>query len=374
MKRGYKRLLIFSIVLIIILLMNSFITNFLSSYSMIFFLVALIIFFDKFFILEKDKHRYLKEILFEILLFVISFFLLYYLLGLIVGLAKTPNYFTFEGIRTFILPTIIYCILREILRYNMLSKADQNTFSTIIVIIVFIFLDLTNSIYYATFNSKYEILKFISIELLPIIATNISYSYVSKKMGFKPVIVFDLIFSLYPYLIPIIPNPSEYLASIIYILTPVLFARKIFRFFDNKEDYDIPSDYYKKKFKGAIIPSIIIIFLIYFYSGYFRFYAIAIASGSMTPKIKKGDVVVVDRKYKYDELEKGQIIAYKEKGIIIVHRIAKKVKLGDSYIYYTKGDANDNIDEIIIDKDKIIGVTNFNIPYIGYPTVWFSER
>ena len=114
--------------------------------------------------------------------------------------------------------------------------------------------------------------------------------------------------------------------------------------------------------------------LVYFYSGYFRFYAIAIASGSMEPKVKKGDVVIVDKNSTYELLEEGKIIAVRKDNVIVVHRIVKKIKLNNSYIYYTKGDANNNIDDYMIDEGMFIGEVKYKVPYIGYPTVWFSER
>ena len=40
---------------------------------------------------------------------------------------------------------------------------------------------------------------------------------------------------------------------------------------------------------------IITIILVYLTSGYFHFWAIAVASGSMSPKIEKGDVVIIEK-------------------------------------------------------------------------------
>ena len=40
---------------------------------------------------------------------------------------------------------------------------------------------------------------------------------------------------------------------------------------------------------------------------------------------------------------------------------------------YTKGDANKNIDNYIVEKRYVIGNVKFKIPYIGLPTVWLNE-
>ena len=374
MKKGYKRILILSLVLIMIFLLDLFIFNFFLSYKMILFLFILLIFFHIFFVFEKDNHRYVKNVLFEILIFIISFFLIYYLLGLFIGLARGSNYLNLYGLRVFIIPLIIYTILREILRYNMLNKADGNNICSIIVVTVFIVMDMAYIIDYTSTLGKYSILKLVALSILPIISRNISYSYISKKMGYKPIIAFDLAFGLYPYLIRIVPNPSEYVVAIIQLVVPVIFAFNMLKFFTKNEDKFIDSTSYKKKLKSSILPSIIIITLVYFYSGYFKYHAIAIATGSMTPKINKGDVVIVDRKYKYESLKIGDVIAFKKDNYIIVHRIVKKIKVNNSYAYYTKGDANSSIDDILIEKNIYVGKCITRIRGIGYPTVWFSER
>jgi len=372
MKLGYKKLLVFIIVLFAILITNTFFINFLSGYKIILFVIGLLVFFNFYFVMEKDRHRYLTDILFEILFYTIMFFILYYLLGIITGLAKTPNYYTIDGMKNIIIPIILYNSLREVFRYNMLCKADENKLCTILVVILFICLDLTNGFAVTRFKSQFDVLKYVALTFLPTLTRNICYSYISKKMGYKPVIIFDLIFTLYPYLIPILPNPSEYVISVIYLLTPLIFTYRILKFFELKKDDKIPRDYRKKRFKGLLLPVVIILILVYFYSGYFRFYAIAIASGSMTPKILKGDVVIIDQHNK--KPKEGDVIAFKHEKVIIVHRVVKIIDYKHIVIYYTKGDANENIDDFIIEKDMIIGKVTNRIPYVGWPTVWFNER
>ena len=374
MKKGYIRLLIFSFILIILSLFNAFVINIFSGYKNIIFLIIILVVFNQIFVMERNRKRYFKDILFEILLFSLTYFILYYLLGFVVGLARTPNYLTISNIFNTLIPIVLYCILREVLRYNMLSKADNNIICTVVVIILFIILDTSNVFYYTAFNSQYAVLKFVALSLLPAISKNISYSYITKRMGYKPVIVFDLIFSIYLYILPIVPNLNEYVMSIIYLIVPILFAFKILRFYEAKKNDTISSNYHVVKLKNAIVPAILVMILVYFYSGYFRFYSIAVATGSMEPNINKGDVVIVDKKYTFNDLEVGDVIALKKEGVIIIHRIAKKVSFGDSYILYTKGDANNNMDDFVIKEDMVIGSVKRRIRYIGYPTVWFNGK
>ena len=141
MKKGYKRLLIFLSVLIIILCLNTFVMNILSNYRLVFFLIVLLIAFDHYFMMEKDNNRFFKDLLFEIFVFIIAFFIVFYMLGLIVGLTKVPNYLTLNGIKNVLLPIILIVSLREVFRYNLLRKADGNLICTIAVVILIMLID-----------------------------------------------------------------------------------------------------------------------------------------------------------------------------------------------------------------------------------------
>ena len=60
--------------------------------------------------IEKDRHRYTKDIIFNILIFLLISFLIYYIFGMIIGFYKIDNYFNLYGIKTFILPLILFNI------------------------------------------------------------------------------------------------------------------------------------------------------------------------------------------------------------------------------------------------------------------------
>ena len=92
------------------------------------------------------------------------------------------------------------------------------------------------------------------------------------------------------------------------------------------------------------------------------------------PNINKGDVVVIEKlDGKFDNLKVGQVVAYKYGNIIIVHRLVDIVKVEDEYYFYTKGDANTDIDNYPIRESMMIGIVNIRVPYVGLPTVWLNE-
>lgn len=374
MKRGYKKLLIFELIIFIMLILNSFIWNILGSYITIVFLLISLILFKRIFGFEKDRHRYMKDIIFDIIIFLLVFFILYYLSGIIIGFAKTGNYYNLKGILHFIIPISVTIILKEYLRYSIVVKSEGSKLLTIITCILFIMFDITNAIHYNGFLTKYDTFIFIALTLLPSISTNIVCTYISAKVGYKPNIVYLLIVNLYQYLIPIVPNPNEYIASIINFLLPIALGYKLSGFFSLEKDEEIIREYKKPQIISLIVPIVLVIVLVYFTSGYFKYYAIAIASGSMEKQISKGDIVIIEKiDNNYSELKEKDIIAYNYNGVIVVHRIVKILKEDGKYYFYTKGDANTEVDNYVVKEDTIIGKTKIKIPYIGLPTVWLNE-
>ena len=155
---------------------------------------------------------------------------------------------------------------------------------------------------------------------------------------------------------------------------PILLIGKLRLFFNESIDYEIDRNYKKKSSCALIIPTFIIIILVYFTSGYFTYSSLAIASGSMEKVLSKGDVVIIKNIFNnYDVLKEGQIIAYKYENVIVVHRIIKILDEKDKKYIYTKGDANLQPDNYVVLEENVIGIVKFKIPFIGLPTVWLNN-
>ena len=108
MKRGYRNLFIFELIIFIVLFLNSFVSSILSNTKMILFLLIIIVSFKFLFRrFEKDRHRYTKDIIFEEIVFLTIFLLLYYLSGILLSFAKVGNYYTLKSITNIIIPIII---------------------------------------------------------------------------------------------------------------------------------------------------------------------------------------------------------------------------------------------------------------------------
>lgn len=91
-----------------------------------------------------------------------------------------------------------------------------------------------------------------------------------------------------------------------------------------------------------------------------------VQSGSMEPAISTGSIVVIHQNRDY---EVGDIITFffnPRDTIPTTHRITKVTSADGEVRYQTKGDANDNQDPRLIEKEAVVGKVMFSIPYVGY--------
>lgn len=375
MKKSYIKIILFTFTLSLFLLLNSLYFKKLNQIELNILLIITIIITYLLFGFEKDRHRYSKDVTLKIIIILMAFFLLYYSSGILIGFAQNNNYLTVKSIINIILPILIYIPLKEFLRYHILTKSSESKILIATTCILFILIDNTIPLSLHTITFSKETFLLIALTFLPSITENILCTYLSLHLGYKPGIIYLIIMNLYKYILPIIPNPNEYLYSLIFLILPLIVLIKIKNYFKQDRTNEQSYSNYKENKRELLsfIPLIIlIIVLVCTVSNYFRFYAIAIASGSMTPHISKGDVVIVDKKFK--NLEIGDVLAYKYEGKIIVHRVYKIINNNNEYFIYTKGDANKDFDNYKITEDMFIGVVKIKIPLIGYPTVLLNER
>lgn len=96
-----------------------------------------------------------------------------------------------------------------------------------------------------------------------------------------------------------------------------------------------------------------------------------IASGSMTPNIRVNDLVINQRVKAY-EVQVGDVITFLSEsplsnGLTITHRVVAIIQSPDgSYLFRTKGDANQTADDWLVPEENIVGKVLIKIPYIGY--------
>jgi len=88
------------------------------------------------------------------------------------------------------------------------------------------------------------------------------------------------------------------------------------------------------------------------------FKILSVVSGSMTPELKVGSAIFVQKASDYS---RNEIITYQFKNNFVTHRV---FYAGEYFL--TKGDANKEVDQVQVQKDQIVGKVKFSLPYLGY--------
>ena len=319
---------------------------------------------------KKDKSNKMKKGIFKLIIIeLIIYFILIYGIGLFKSFNKLPYSINIVNIINNLLLPIFIIIFSELLRYIVINANKDKKKVIVIITILLTLLEIVIKLNNYTFDSLSNVFLFITSCVLPSTLKNIVMSYLTYHIGFKIPLVYRLITEMYMYIMPIHPNLENYLKSATEICLPYLVylysSRKIKEYADGNEI--ILAKSLHKQTDIVIYGVILLIFVLV--SGVLPIYMMGIGSGSMEPIIYKGDAVVLNKVTDKTKLEIDDIIAYDDGETIIVHRIVEINETG----YITKGDNNATKDDGTILKENVKGKVLFRVPYLAYPSIWFSE-
>ena len=371
MKKSEKKILILEISMLVLAFLSTFIMRLPSTYFMILFLFVFIVLWKWFIGYERNIKAFRQDYLLEMSVFLLTFFIVYYLFGLMVGLTKTV--YSVKTLFTTIIPLTVFLIEKEIIRYQVLSKVDKHFELTALSVFLFIVFDLCYASTTILTGLEYSALVYFLSIFFPATATNIVYSSLTKKCGHIPLIIYSLIVNLSMLVIPVTPLVPIDMKTMIYFFLPALLWVRINYFENRSQGLAKNREYNRINLSILIVPIIIIGTMIYFYSGLFRFYAVAIGTNNMSPELSKGDIAIVDKnRTDYNKLEIGEVIAYKKGNKIMVHRIVEKTKEFSEEVFYTTSDKDTNVKQLVR-KEEVVGTIHFKLRFLGYPTLWLNS-
>jgi signal peptidase len=92
-----------------------------------------------------------------------------------------------------------------------------------------------------------------------------------------------------------------------------------------------------------------------------------VRSGSMSPTIETGDMVVA-RRIDPESARPGDIVTFNnpQGGALTTHRVRSVMRTGDKYRFITRGDANNTSEDWSVDADGQIGQIAYRVPKLGY--------
>jgi len=294
------------------------------------------------------------------------YLMLYYLTSFHFGYYRTGYRLNLHFTLNFILPISIIIVATEVIRSVVL--AQRNKAASILSYFICVIAEALICSNLEDITSFNKFMDFLALALLPAFSANLLYHYLSKRYGMLPNIVYRLLISLYTYIIPYKPAMPDSLLAFVNLLLPIAIFLFIDALFEKKKRYALA----KKSGLSVVVTVLAVAIMASFVmliSNQFRYGALVVATESMTGELNKGDVVLFEQ---FDDqiIKEGQVIIFEKNGSMIIHRVIKIEKINGVLRYYTKGDANEDRDSGFITNADIVGVTNYKLPYVGYPTIW----
>lgn len=376
MKKGFNKILILEIILLIFLLFNSFVFKIANMYVisgiMLPFLILMIVLNG----FEKDNYRYKKDVLLNIIIFLLMYYFITYFLGLFSGFVKSSYSLSFINIIKNTFPVIALILISELMRYVLFNKTKRNLPCLIIGCLLFVMVDINTMVHIYDVKTALGITKMICLVVFPSITKNIFLTYLTMKVGYKNGIIYRLITELSTYLLPIFPDFGEYINVLLKTVLPIAIMARLnnmFNYYSVRKIKD--SRYNNRKLVLYSVITFSLLTIVLLTSGLFTYQALTIGSGSMSPAIEKGDVIVL-KSMKNEEarkIKKGDVLVYNHDNKIIVHRVIKKSNNGETISFKTKGDYNNAKDSWTVKQEDVIGIVKFRIRWIGMPTVALNE-
>ena len=294
--------------------------------------------------------------------------MIHYLLGLYFGMGTRGKWISVDVLVKVVIPTVLVIISAEIIR-NVLLAQEKKYISAMTYAICFLSdcLILGNAADIDSFSTFMDIA---GLAILPAITMNMLCHYLSRNYGVLPGIVLRVMLSVYAVLIPYVPLMSEAIKVFIDLVFPLVLLWFINLLFGRQRTT-------RKRIKhlshaATAVACILMISMVMIISCQFKYGALVIGSESMTGDLNVGDAAVYER-YEDQIIKVGDIIVFRSGNSRVIHRVVKIENVDGNMIYFTKGDANEDIDLGYRTGSDILGTIKFKISYVGYPTIWMQD-
>lgn len=333
--------------------------------------------FDVFLIYESStlhkRFHHKSDYTSKMIIITLLYYLLYFYLGFIFGYTKSPYDHTIIGIIKNIIIQLLPILGIELSRNILVNKNESNKTITLITTLLLILIEINFYNLYLSFSSREGAFKYIVQFILPIISTNLLFTYLCLIGGASLSLIYRIIELIMLLILPILPNLDWFANSSLGILIPAIYFL-LFKYIITKNNTRE-----RKKNKTNKITLIIVIILSFtlvsFMLGIFKYEPVAILSNSMHPIYDRGDVIVYEKIKDSDlkNIDKNSIIIYRIGNQLIAHRVVNVIKENGKTYYQTKGDNNNAVDSNYVKPENVIGIYKIHIKFIGYPSIWLSE-
>jgi len=328
--------------------------------------VLIPLFIKKRSILSINKNQILLIISVIALLYV----MIYYVTGIEFGFYKNPYRLNLSNFFKFFLPTAAIIAFSEVVRFVLLTQNDRLASALCYLSCVLADMLICSNIPAVTSFARF--MDLVAGALFPALISNLLYGYLSKRYGIYPNLVFRAVTTLHAYTFSVTSGISDSLLNFLRLLLPIAIYLFIDALYEKKRRYALGNTSKFWRVASKILTVILVILMlgtVMVISNQFYIGAYVIATDSMTGELNKGDVAIYER-YEDQFINEGQVIVFEQSGLVVVHRVVDIKIINGQARYYTKGDANEDMDAGFITESDIVGLVNLKLPFFGYPTLW----
>lgn len=326
----------------------------------------------------KAKIRYNKFLNWWAFNFAVVFISASFVIGIVDGLGKSPYDHSLQGITINLIAVGSFLLATELVRYYLVnSLTKKENYLVFMLVASFIALSSISPNHYMKIKDFEGVVKFAAQYVAPEFCHNLLATYLAFLGGPLPSLIYMGLIKAFNWFSPILPNFKWLTAALVGVLCPVfslgimqnayLSEAKLLKAEDKEEENPL----------GWIATTLTSIAIIWFAVGVFPIYPSVIATGSMEPLIKPGDVILVKKAYELSDLENfqvGDILQFERDGILISHRIIEIIEKDGNKSFHTKGDNNSVPDHELIKPEQVRGVIVKVVPKVGWPTLLMKNN
>ena len=335
--------------------------------------VVVILFSLACFMLIKKRGAYTTvkgQVLFITAVCGILYISILYLLGTSFGFWRSTVPITIKSFFTYVLTIAFIVVGFEFIRGALLSSESRIAY--VIAYFCGILSELIINFGFSGTHNFAVFMNVVGLVFLPAVSENFLYNYIAKRYGIYPNIVYRLLISLYPYVIPFVPAVPDALHAFLNVCVPLFVFGFLSVLYERKRKYAAKKKAGVISYALTALCLVICCLFVMLISCKFKYGLLVIATESMTGSINKGDAIVYEE-YDKQIIKEGDVIVFARDDSRIVHRVVEITRTNGQNKYYTMGDANPGRDEGFVTDADVVGVTQFRVKSIGHPTLWLRS-
>jgi len=288
--------------------------------------------------------------------------------GLLDGFGKSPYSFTPLGILFNFILVGATLLGTELTRANLVNNlAVKRSFLSIAIISVFLTFINIPLLQILALEDAQKAVQMAGNQVLPLFSEQLMASYLAYLGGPVPAMFYMGTLQAFRWFCPILPNLAWVGKTLLGTLVPFVSLMVVQSIYE-KQSWEFKRHRHSRESAfGWVVASVFSVCMVWFAAGLFPIYPQVIATGSMEPLIKPGDVILV-KKINGQEAQIGDIIQYRLDEVYVAHRVVAVVK-GKGELFQTKGDNNSSADSQYVEPGQIKGKVIHIVPKLGWPTL-----